>query len=203
MAASTLIQYLTQKGDLYNAGRYAQATLDGLKDSANGVDQESEAVANGYFQLAYAIFLEENGELVRAEMLVRESLRIRTQLSTNTSELYLAESTSLLAGILQKQGMLGDEEKELLQTCLFISVKYEGTDSINAAIGNRNLGHFHQSVVATRKLDVDTGKEHLKLSLSFYEEALRIYCKVFGPDHQDTISAESDLSAMFRILSAI
>jgi hypothetical protein len=54
-AAGTLIECLINKGDLYNAERFAEATLDSLKDPANGLDQESEEVAKGYYNLANVI----------------------------------------------------------------------------------------------------------------------------------------------------
>jgi tetratricopeptide (TPR) repeat protein len=47
-AASTLIECLLFKGDFYDAERYAQFTLDSLKDPANGLDQQDAAVARGY-----------------------------------------------------------------------------------------------------------------------------------------------------------
>jgi hypothetical protein len=47
-AASALIECLTDKGDLCNAELFAQMTLDSLKDPQNGLDQQSEAVANCY-----------------------------------------------------------------------------------------------------------------------------------------------------------
>jgi hypothetical protein len=50
-AAGTLIDCLIHKGDLYDAKRFSQVTLDSLKDPANKVDQECEAVAEGYYNL--------------------------------------------------------------------------------------------------------------------------------------------------------
>jgi uncharacterized Rmd1/YagE family protein len=50
-AAGTLIECLILKGDFYDAKRFAQATLDSLKDSANGLDQQGEAVTEGYYNI--------------------------------------------------------------------------------------------------------------------------------------------------------
>jgi tetratricopeptide (TPR) repeat protein len=75
-AASALIQCLIQKGNLFDAERYASLTLDSLKDKRNGVNQESEEVAKGYYNLGNVISLQD-GDLNKAEMLARESLRIR------------------------------------------------------------------------------------------------------------------------------
>jgi hypothetical protein len=50
-AAGVLIECLVHKGDVYNTERFAQVTLDSLKHPANGVDQESEVLAVGYYNL--------------------------------------------------------------------------------------------------------------------------------------------------------
>jgi tetratricopeptide (TPR) repeat protein len=197
-AAGVLIDCLIDKGDLYDAERFAQATLDSLKDPANKEDQESEAVAVGYSNLGEVIF-RQNVDLMRAEVLARESLRIRAQLFGNDG--YLARSSiTLLANILRKQGNLGDEVKKLYERSLAIDVKHEGPDGVNTSIGNRNLGHFHQELAGT-SLSTEQIKEHLQLSKSYYTEALRIYTKIFGPAHQDTIKAASDLSDISHLLS--
>jgi hypothetical protein len=75
-AVSILIDCLSHKGDLDKAELYAQMTLDSLKDPANKVPQMSELVACGYHNLGRVIN-HQNGDLVKAEMLIRESLRIR------------------------------------------------------------------------------------------------------------------------------
>jgi hypothetical protein len=55
-AAGVLINILISKGDLFDAERYAQVTYGNLRDKKNGIDQESEAVATGAFNLANVIF---------------------------------------------------------------------------------------------------------------------------------------------------
>jgi tetratricopeptide (TPR) repeat protein len=81
-AAGTLIERLCREGDLYNVERFAEATLDSLKDPANKVDQQSKGVARGYYNLADVINRQKK-DLVKAEMLARESLRIRTRIFHN------------------------------------------------------------------------------------------------------------------------
>jgi hypothetical protein len=44
-----------------------------LRDKKNGIDQESEAVADGAYNLADVIF-RQDGDLIKAEELARESL---------------------------------------------------------------------------------------------------------------------------------
>lgn len=87
--------------------RLAKFTLDILKDPAIKLDQESEVVANGYFDLAKVIYKQE-GDLERAAMLVRESLRIRT-LINHKDHLYVTYSARLLASILQSKKQLDKE----------------------------------------------------------------------------------------------
>jgi tetratricopeptide (TPR) repeat protein len=69
-AAGVLINCLIHKGDLYDAERFAQVTLDNLRDPANDVDQESEEVARGYYNLGCVIDIQ-NENFMRAEMLSR------------------------------------------------------------------------------------------------------------------------------------
>jgi hypothetical protein len=75
-AASILIQLLIKKGDFYNAERFAVITYGNLRDKKNGIDQDSEMVAAGAFNLAGVIY-QQQGNLVKAEELAREALRIR------------------------------------------------------------------------------------------------------------------------------
>jgi tetratricopeptide (TPR) repeat protein len=197
-AACTLIGCLIHKGDLYDAERFSQVTLDSLKDPANGIDQESEAVAVGYYNLG-SVICDQNGDLVKAESLVRESLRIRAQLYGN-DHYRVGESIALLASTLRKQGNLGDEVKELYERSLAIDVKHVGPDGVNTSISNKNSGHFHHQLAKTLSTAVER-KEHLQLSKFYYTEALRIDTKVFGPAHRDTIDSASNLSDISDLLS--
>jgi tetratricopeptide (TPR) repeat protein len=97
-AASTLIECLVCKGDFDKAETFAQMTLDSLKDPGNGLDQQSEAVAAGYYDLGVVIY-GQKGDYVKAEMLARESLRIRSRFYDAHHEL-VAMSIGLLASIL-------------------------------------------------------------------------------------------------------
>jgi hypothetical protein len=92
-------------------------------------------VANGYYNLGNVIE-EQNKDLMRAEMLARESLRIRARLY-GIDHYYGGGSITLLAGILRKQGNLGAEVKELFESSLAIDVKHEGPDGINTSISTR------------------------------------------------------------------
>jgi hypothetical protein len=71
-AAGLLISILISKGDLFDAERYAQVTYGNLRDKKNGIDQESEAVATGAYNLADVIY-QQDGDLIKAEEFVRIS----------------------------------------------------------------------------------------------------------------------------------
>lgn len=125
-AAGTLIHCLTRTGDLVTAERFAQQTYENLRDIKNGVDQESNEVAEGAYHLAEVILLQD-GDLMKAEKLAREALHIRYQLYDN-NHYSVGESISLLTNILQSQEKFGDETKELLERSLAISIRNEGID---------------------------------------------------------------------------
>eukprot|EP00596_Hydrurales_sp_CCMP1899_P009897 CAMPEP_0119052220 /NCGR_PEP_ID=MMETSP1177-20130426/73586_1 /TAXON_ID=2985 /ORGANISM="Ochromonas sp, Strain CCMP1899" /LENGTH=587 /DNA_ID=CAMNT_0007031719 /DNA_START=259 /DNA_END=2022 /DNA_ORIENTATION=- len=173
--AGTLIACLMHKGDLYDAERFAEATLDSLKDPANGLDQESEAVANGYYNLANVIDAQE-GDLVKAEMLARESLRIRTRAYGN-NHVNVGISCHLLGGILMSQNNLGNKTMELFERSLANDTKYYGPNGTDAAISNFNLGAFYHRL-ANKQQIVRREIENLRLSKSKFEEAVRIYTKI-------------------------
>jgi tetratricopeptide (TPR) repeat protein len=197
-AAGALIECLMHNGDLYNAERFAAATLDSLKDPANGLDQLSEEVANGYYNLADVIHQQE-GDLVKAEMLARESLRIRTRIHGN-DHVNGGLSCSFLARILVSQGNLGDETMELLERALAITTKNNGPDGTNTAISNVHLGAFYHKLADKQQIS-RRKVEYLCLSKSKLEEAVRVYTKIFGLDNPQTIDNSSYLSFISRKLS--
>jgi tetratricopeptide (TPR) repeat protein len=193
-AAGTLIECLMHNGDLYNAERFSEATLDSLKDPANGLDQESKEVAIGYHNLASVINKQE-GDFVKSEMLARESLRIRTRIYGN-DHIELGISCSLLARILVSQDNIGNETIELFERSLITDTMCFGLDGINTAISNYNLGAFYHQLADTQQ-----NVEYLRRSKSTFKEAVRIYSKIFGPDNPQTIEASSKLSIISRELS--
>jgi tetratricopeptide (TPR) repeat protein len=120
-AASMLIECLMIKGDFDRAETFAQMTLDSLKDPGNGLDQQSNAMATGYHDLG-SVISQQRGDLVKAEKLVRESLRIRSLLY-DTHNRFVGLSMSSLAGILSDQRNLGSETKELYERALVNTIQ--------------------------------------------------------------------------------
>jgi tetratricopeptide (TPR) repeat protein len=188
-AAGKLIHYLINSGDLFNAERYAQQTYENLKNQENGMDQECEEIATGAFNLANVIY-RQDGDLIRAEKLARDALRIRNQ-SPNCENVGI--SCALLAEILQQQNKFGDETKKLYERSLALFTRYEGTDAINTANGNDRIGQFHYDL-AKIQITIGERRKHLLLAKSYFKEVVRIEIKVRGPTHPKTAIALSSLS---------
>jgi hypothetical protein len=176
-AAGLLITILISKGDLFDAERYAQVTYGNLRDKKNGIDQESEAVATGAFILADVIYRQE-GDLIKAEELARESLRI-TSLIYDSNHNRVGGTCSLLASILRRQDKLGDKTRGLYERCLSISILTFGPDGSNTTAANSNLGLFyHQLAGKQAKLDLE--QKQLLLAKAYYKESYRIKSKIYG-----------------------
>jgi len=196
-AASTLIESLTLKGDFQNAELFAQMTLDSLKDPKNGLDQQSEAVARGYSDLA-SVIKNQMRNLVKAEKLAREALRIRVLI--NSSSHVAGFTTGLLSSILMCQDKLGSETKVLLEQTLAINIRNFGPDGANTATAQFNFGLFYRHLAEAQQI-VATRKGHLRLSEIKHKEALRVNTKIFGPDNPRTLRYSSELSISRRLLS--
>jgi tetratricopeptide (TPR) repeat protein len=190
-AAFVLINVLIMKGDLYDAERYAQVTYSNLRDKKNGMDQESEAVAKGTYNLAHAIYLQK-GDLIKAEKLIREVLRIRT-LIYDCYHHRIGMSCNLLVKILLKKNDLGEETKELQERCLVIAIKNDGPDGPKTASANRDLGIFYAKL-ARIQTTVNLKRSQQLLSKSHFTEASRIFSKILGPTHPDAVDASSRLA---------
>jgi hypothetical protein len=197
-AAGILISCLIMKGNLVDAERYAEVTYANLRDHKNGMDQESEDVAMGAYNLANVIF-RQNGDLVKAERLARESIRIRAQLfGSNHSTVGLC--CDLLANILQSQGKLGDETRILFERSLAISFQTQGPNAQDTAAGNIHLGQYHHNIVGEQST-VESKREQLLIAKGYLEEGLRIDIMIHGATHPDTVSDASVLSIVLYLLS--
>jgi hypothetical protein len=106
----------------------------------------------------------------------------------------------LLATILQAQGNLDSETKELYERSLVIHIRNFGSENFNTTILNFNMGIFYH-LRAKESQTVETRKDNLQLSEPKYKESLRIFNVVLGPNHPKTIKALSQLSIISRKLS--
>jgi tetratricopeptide (TPR) repeat protein len=200
-AASWLIESLIQQGDFSNAERFSEQTYANLRDIKNGMDQEGEQVAKGAYNLAEVIFRQGNGDLIKAEGLARESIRIKDQLygahDRRTGVNYL-----LLSRILRTQGEFGDETKELLERSLAIFTINEGPDGMNTAVVNIEIGEFHYNFAMVQST-ISMKRTQLQLAKSYSEEAIRIELKIHNPTHPSSIVAASLLSNVLDELSKV
>jgi hypothetical protein len=85
------------------------------------------------------IIYKQKEDFAKAETLVRELLRIRTSLY-DAYHKQVSISASLLGTILQSQGNLGSETKELHELNLVSETRNCGPEGINTSISNSNLG---------------------------------------------------------------
>jgi tetratricopeptide (TPR) repeat protein len=199
-AAGLLIDVLISKSDLFDAERYAQVTYGNLRDKKNGIDQESEAVAEGAYNLADVIY-RQDGDLIKAEELARESLRI-TSLLNDSNHYSVGRVCCLLASILDKQGQLGNETRGLYERFLANSIRNLGPDDPETASGNFNLGLFHCQLVKVQTT-VDSKQKKLLLAKTYVEESHRIRLKIYGSTHPDTVAAAFQLATVLNKLSEI
>jgi tetratricopeptide (TPR) repeat protein len=197
-AAGWLIDCLIRLGDLSNAERFSEQTYANLRDIKNGMDQEGEIVARGAYNLADVISQQEDGDLIKAEGLAREAIRIRDKLygahNSRVSGKYL-----LLARILKNQGKYGHETKELYERSLAICVRDEGPDGANTAAANMEIGQFHYKIAMTSSI-VHTKRTQLLLAKSYIDEGVRIEIKIHSPTHPNRVAASSLLSEISRKL---
>jgi hypothetical protein len=193
-----LIVSLINNGDLFNAERFAQQTYANLRDRKNKIDQEGEEVANGAHNLADVIH-RQNRDLIKAEELARHAIRIRSQVFFSNHP-FVGSSWGLLARILPAQKKFGDDTKELFECNLPISIRQQGPDGPYTAVTNSNFGQFYVKLPSVQS-EVDKKQRHLLLAQSYFEEAVRIELKIYGPTHPSTIDATSRLSASNELLS--
>lgn len=197
-AAASLINSLICKDDLEKAEGYAEITYGNLRDKKNGIDQESECVAKGAYNFADILHrLEKN--LIKAEGLVRESIRIRFRLFGSGHSLE-GLGCILLARILRLQQKLGDETKDQLERSLAVFMRNEGIDGANTACSNNNIAEFYYQL-ATVQTTLDGKRTQLLLAKKYFDEGIRIQTKLFDPTHPNTLAAKIFLSRVVKDLS--
>jgi hypothetical protein len=126
-------------------------------------------------------------------------MHIRSHLY-NAHHHFVGISIGLPADILQSQDNLGSEMQELHERALVINIRNYGLEGVNTAVSNNNMGAFYY-LRAEESQTAETKKDYLQLSDFKYKESLRIFTKVFGPDHLNTIGSLSQLSTISRKLS--
>jgi tetratricopeptide (TPR) repeat protein len=197
-AANTLIYALSLQGDLENAQRFSEQTYLNLRDHKNGINQESDEVAVGAYNLSSIIFQQQDGDLMFAENKARESLRIICQLH-DADDAKVGRHCLLLARILQKQEKFSNETKELFERALAIFTRHEGRDGTNSAVGNIAIGQFHYNWSVRH---IGSAKRiHLLRAKAYSEEGLRIAMILHAPTHGHYIGATEILTLVSEALS--
>jgi hypothetical protein len=197
-AAASLINSLICKDDLEKAEGYAEITYGNLRDNKNEIDQESECVAKGAYNFADILHRLEK-DLIKAEGLVRESIRIRSLIFGSGHSLE-GIGCILLARILRLQQKLGDETKDQLERSLAVFMRNEGIDGANTACSNNNIGEFYYQL-ATVQTTLDGKRTQLLLAKQYFDEGIRIQTKLFDPTHPNTLAAKIFLSRVVKHLS--
>jgi tetratricopeptide (TPR) repeat protein len=169
------------------------------------MDQEGEEMATGAYNLANAIS-RQMGDLIKAEGLARECLRIRS-LIYDSNHFDVALSCCLLSRVLTQQIKLGDETKGLLERSLAIFLRNGGPNGSDTANGYLSLGVFHHQLADIQAtytdIDVHVLLKQLLVAKAHFEEAIRIRSKIFGPTHPQTVIAVSQLNNVSSELSTI
>jgi tetratricopeptide (TPR) repeat protein len=199
-AAGNLIECLIHKGDMYDAERFAQMTLDSLRDPGNGLDQESEEIAHGYYNLGKVI-MGQDENLIRAENLTREAYRIRIQLY-GIDHQFVGLTGDQIANILVRQGKLGDEILILHERSLACTERNEGPNGIRSAEIHAYLGNFH-FLLSREQPSVTTKKEQICLAKSHYEVAVQIFTKIHGSANPCYVERLSDIKSIEAILNRL
>jgi hypothetical protein len=160
------------------------------------MDQDGVELAVAAFNLSTVIF-RQGGNIVKAEELARESIRIRILIDNKD----LQTSLELLASILVAQRNFGDETKGLYERSLALVIKNEGLDSLNAAHINHSIASFYIKFTTTQTT-ISAKMHSLLLIESHLKEALRVYSKIHGSAHESTVDTQVLLTTVLRQISA-
>jgi tetratricopeptide (TPR) repeat protein len=195
-AASNLIGTLGMTGDHYDAERFARICYQCL--TRPPLDPESYEAAKAAGNLARASYnlIEANGlgsaDIEEAEMLASEAVRIIRALK-GPSDVNIPCFLLVLVNIRFKKKDYGEGAKSLLEDYLAHAIRDQGIDGEHTADIHDDLGHFYYQIVDTLSSS-DAKRTHLQQSESHYKEALRIYTKIYGSKHQQSLALASELS---------
>jgi hypothetical protein len=81
--------------------------------------------------------------------------------------------------------------------------KHLGPDGINTGSAYANIGNYYSLLADSKQISLNSKKEFLQLSITKFKEAVRIFRKIFGPDHPRVLDASSDLSSLVRKLTEV
>jgi hypothetical protein len=154
-------------------------------------------MAEGTYNLANVIYRLQ-GDLIKAEKLARETLRIRTRLEGvgSRNEGYCC---LLLARILCEQNNMGDETKKLYERSLALCIRYEGPNAVNTAIQLISIGRFHHKHGGMQSTTQARRKEFL-LAKPYLERVILIDSMNHGPIITESRDAKFILASILTEL---
>ena len=162
--------------DIEKAVRHAEYLCDGSYRNFCGPDSIAKAERTYLLGRVYNA----NKQYDYAERVLRATLvwyeRVHGVNHNNTGE-----CVTVLGAALLSQDKFDDETRAVIQRSLYIHLLNLGPDAKNVGIANHSLGVFHEK------------RGDFVLAKPFYKEALRIYTKVQGPDHPETVGVKNDL----------
>ena len=157
-------------GDIERAVRLAEYLCDG--SYRNFRDPDSLAKAERTFLLGRVY--NANKQYDYAERVLRAAL-VWYERVYGVNHTRTGECVSHLGEALFDQDKLGDETRAVFQRVLDIHLLNHGPDTENVGDANINLGIFHYRI-----------GEYVQAK-RFCKEALRIFTKVYGPEHPVTV----------------
>ena len=175
--------------DAEHYARHAMFMINDMTDNFIPSDERPRFLAEASYWLARAILKlafaggipaeekQKAGE--EAIALAREALRIDTQLC-GTESGDVARSMRNVADILVFFSNNDDDDDEIFrlhEQSNAITIRVEGSSSLNVAVGEKNLGtaYINRANRAGSVRDLVRELAHLKLALPHYREAVRIY----------------------------
>ncbi len=172
-----------------NLGLYeeAQPLLTGALKVYRGFDKPVPQLADAL--AASGILLEDKGEYLEAERLLREALRIR-QIVQPEAALLVANDTNTLAGILARQSR-NRESLKLYHQALDLRRPILGEEHADIAETLQNLGVVYKAIGS------------LEESQAFLRQALAIQERVLPQDHPSFISTYYNLGEVLREIGAL
>ena len=189
-AALQLIESCLHNEEYEDAEHYARHAMFMINDMANNfipVDKRSRYLADGSYYLATAVLQsavfggippgekQKIGE--EAIALARQALQLHTQL-LGTESMYVANDMGVLAGALDFFNDHDDDETlRLYQQSIAITIRKEGSLSVNVAANEGNLGYAYNKRAdrAEAANDLDRCMANLELALTHNRESARIY----------------------------
>ena len=200
LAAFCFIESCIHNKQFTGAELYARTTWETItlsRDSHIPDDQRQLFTADGAYYLAESMLrLAENGDVPpeanqavaqEAITLARRALEIHTQMHGLENE-DVANDLTLLARSLAYFNNVDDVEVlRLYEQSIAISLRMEGSSSVNVGASEYNLGraYLQRATRASDAYDLDRCMANLELALPHYREAARIYRAINHVDSED------------------